>query len=142
MGGGRSGLFHGTVGSDEYQESLFVEPVGIRHRGTTYLPNEKGATISGITAGRHFSDKFHVLTVREILKKFMDYRFGRVSESKLVCWLQAILNNKGYYIELPLRHILAKGLARLRAIKTESQSYDHQRFLAEIEKIEDEILSE
>ena len=41
-----------------------------------------------------------------------------------------------------LRGVLAKGLARLKATKTESQSYDRQRFLAEIEKVEDEILSE
>lgn len=84
MGGGRSGLFHGTAGSDVYQESLFIEPVGIRHRGTTYLPNEEGVTIGGTAVGGHIGDKIHVLTVREILKKFMDYRFGRVSEPKLV----------------------------------------------------------
>lgn len=142
MGGGRSGLFHGTVGADEYQESLFEEPVSIRHRGTSFLPKEEGVTIGGTAAGGYSSDKLHVLTVREILKKFMDYRFGRVSESKLVYWLQAILNNRGYYIEPTLRHIPAKGLARLKATKTESQSYDRRRFLAEIEKIEDEILSE
>lgn len=40
-----------------------------------------------------------------------------------------------------LRGILAKGLARLKATKTESQSYDRQRFLVEIQKVEDEILS-
>lgn len=142
MGGGRSGLFLGTAGADVYQESLFLEPVDVRRRGATYLPNVESAIVGGATIGGQSKDKLYVLTIKEILKKFMDYRFGRVSESKLVHWLQTVLSNRHYYIESSLRHILTKGLIALKATKAASQSYDRQNFLVELERIESEMLSE
>lgn len=142
MGGGRSGLFHGTAGADVYQQSLFEEPVNIRLGGATYLPNEESATIGSASVGGCFSDKLRVLTAKDILKKFMDYRFRKISESELIYWLQAILKKNNYYIELSLRNALTKGLAGLKATKTGLRSYDCQRFLVEIEKIENEMFSE
>lgn len=105
MGGGRSGLFQGTAGADVYQKSLFLEPIDIRYRGATYLPNVGSAIVGGATIGGQSKDKLYFLTIKEILKKFMDYPFGGVSESKLVHWLQTVLSNRHYYIESSLRHI-------------------------------------
>ena len=141
MGGGRSGLFPGIARADVYQQSLFGESLKIRHRGVTYLPSEDRPNEEG-GIGRNPSDKVHVLTVKEVLNKFMDYRFKKISASNLVRWLQVVLGNNHYYIEAYLRYALTNGLARLKATKTYAQIYNHERFLAEIEKIEAEILLE
>lgn len=138
MGGGRSGLFPGTEGADAYQQSLFQEPISTRQRGNTYLPIG-GGVAGGSMVGEKPGAKLRVLTVKEVLEKFMDYRYGDISEAQLVQWLQWVLGNKHYYIESRLRRALVKGLAALKATKTASKMYDKVKFLAEIEKIEAEI---
>lgn len=141
MGGGRSGLFPGIDEADLYQETLFPETLSFRRRGATYIPTE-GISVEGETvSGKYSSDKLHVLTVKDILKKFMDYRFGEISEAKLVQWIQMVLNNRRYYIEASLRFVLTNGLSKLKATKTVSKSYNADEFLAEIEKIENALLS-
>lgn len=140
MGGGRSGLYLTTEEADMYQESLFPEMPAIRRRGNTYVPAE-GNLNGSSTSDKYFGDKLRVLTVKDILKKFMDYRFGEISESRLVQWIQMVLENKRYYIEVHLRLILTDGLVKLKSTRTNSRSYDSKAFLAEIEKIENTILS-
>lgn len=141
MGGGRSGLFLGTEGADMYQESLFPETSAIRRKGFTYVPVDGNFAERGVASGRSSSDKLRVLTVKDILQKFMDYRFGEISESRLVQWIQMVLQNRQYYIEAHLRLRLTNGLSKLKKAKTASKSYDPKAFLAEIEKIENTILS-
>ncbi len=138
MGGGRSGLFHGTEGADVYQQSLFPEAIAVRRRGATYISAVGGVSGSGF-AGNPDRDRLHVLTVKEVLEKFMDYRYGDISEFQLVQWIQGVLTKRHYYIEPFLRCALIKGLAALKNTKTASQVYDKVRFLIEIEKIEAEI---
>ncbi len=91
-------------------------------------------------AGEKTREKIRVLTVKEVLEKFMNYRYGDISAAQLVQWLQWVLANKHYYIESALRRVLLKGLAALKTTKTSSKVYDKVKFLVEIEKIEAEIL--
>lgn len=140
MGGGRSGLFPGTKGADAYQHSLFPDVLTVRRRGAIYIPVMDNAVGGGVTVvGPHVESKLRVLTVKEVLEKFMDYRYGDISEANLVRWLQKVLTSRHYYIEPSLRRALTRGYAALKATKTAAQVYDKEGFLSAIEKIESEI---
>lgn len=139
MGGGRSGLFHGTKNADEYQQTFFPEPFAVRKRGAIYISNTEGTVGGGIVAKHPNSKKLHVLTAKEIFEKFMDYRYGDVSESQLVQWLKKVLTSEHYYVEPSLRCILTSGLADLKATKTVSRGYDKRCFLAVIKRIESKL---
>ena len=139
MGGGRSGLFPGTRGASPHQQSLFPDPIEIRHRGATFIPAE--SISNGMsTSGRHKSIvKLRVLTEKEVLKRCMEYRLGAISEAQFVDWLQRVLANKRYYIEFRLRAVLITGLARLKNTKETAQTYNQKLFLIELERLEIEI---
>lgn len=140
MGGGRSGLFPGAKGADPHQQTLFPTHVDVRSRGITYIPCEKKVMgCFSVSPNQPTTDKLHMLTVKEVLKKFMDYWFGEISEFNLVRWIRNILCSRHYFIDPPLRLALSWGLVHLENTKSSSRLYDHKLFSAELEKIEKEI---
>lgn len=142
MGGGRSGLFPGTKGASPHQQSLFPDTIKVRRRGVTFVPAE-AVSGSGIASSDRCksTEKLHLLTVKEVLKKCMEYRLGAISESQLIDWIQRVLANKRYYIEPKLRTALMNGLARLKNAKETTRTYNQKTFLIELERLETEISS-
>lgn len=140
MGGGRSGLFPGTKGAAPYQLSLFSEPIKVRRRGVTFISNEGIPGGEAVSGGEHKAiGKLHFLTVKEILKKCMEYRLEAISESQFIDWLRRVLKSKQYYIEANLRAILINALIRLEGTKTAKTTYNKKSFLIEIEELETKI---
>lgn len=139
MGGGRSGAFSGTKGSDSYQETFFPNPVATRHRGKRYAFGDgpSGGAVGGTPSGTGapirgaVSPKYRRILIRpqDVLAQCQRYRSGAISESKLVIWLQRVLDPLVYEVRPPaLRSLIQEGIVALQSTQKGPGDYDSRRF--------------
>lgn len=138
MGGGRTGLFPGTKGSDSQQITLFPDPIPVYHRGPTCATDgEASEGISGIGGGIYTKDRILLLTPPDVLKMCLRWRIGAIIERGLLSWLQRKLNDKRYHMEpAELRQVLDRFIVELKATRSSGKGYNRDAFLAVIEKWE------
>lgn len=142
MGGGRTGLFPGTKGSDFQQITLFPDPIPVYHRGPAYAINDVGGIggISSVGADIHPQDRILLLTPIDVLKMCLHWRIGAITEGGLLSWIRKRLNDKQYRMKpTELRRILEIYLIRLQETKSAGKGYDHNAFLSVIEKLEKKL---
>lgn len=143
MGGGRSGAFPGTKGSDDYQETFFPEPIATRRRGKRYAFGDgpSGGVIGGISegssapAGGTGTSKRRKILIRpkDVLEQCQRYRFGSLSGPKLLGWLQQVLDPLTYEIQPPaLRTLIQSRIAILQRAQKDSGSYDSRQFCSSV----------
>lgn len=145
MGGGRVGVFPGTTGSDNYQESIWDQPVRVRHRGPTFVVNaENSAVNTGITTGNATGSrtkKVILLTAIDVLKQCMLYRAGAITEFQFISWISYRLQNKRYHIEPSLRMCLEQGVMELKSTRTSPTEYNIEAFFQVLTHFENKLES-
>lgn len=145
MGGGRVGVFPGTTGSDDYQESIWGQPVRVRHKGPTFVINAGNSVVStGITTGNATgsrSKKVILLTAIDVLKQCMLYRAGAITEFQFISWISYRLHNKRYHIEPSLRMCLEQGVMELRSTRISLKEYNIEAFFQVLTRLENKLES-
>lgn len=150
MGGGRSSTFSGTKGSDSYQETLFPDPPATRRRGKRHAFGDgpSGGAVSGMPDGVSASAGGAVVSGRrriligpeDVLEQCQRYRFGVISESKLVGWLQRVLDPLTYEIRPPvLRTLIQNGVIVLQSAQSSPVSCDSRKFCASLLNFEAKV---
>lgn len=150
MGGGRSGAFSGTKGSDSYQETFFSDPVATRRRGKRYAFGDgpSGGVAGGMSGGIGGPIGMGVAPGRrrilikpeDVLAQCQRYRFGSISESKLVSWLQRVLDPLVYEIQPPsLRTLIQSGIVALQGTQEGSGSYNSRKFCSSLLNFEAKV---
>ena len=140
MGGGRSGVFPGTRGADNYQQSIWDSSIRVRHRGPTFVNGEEGQ-VSGVSILGGFPDVKHtrklvVLTGADVLEQCLLYRFGVITEKQLIEWIEYRLRSKRYSISQDLRICLKNGVTELKSTKVPNGKYDQTAFMVALEHFE------
>lgn len=145
MGGGRVGVFPGTTGSDNYQESIWDQPVRVRRRGPTFVVNAENSAVStGITTGNATgsrSKKVILLTAIDVLKQCMLYRVGAITEIQFISWISYRLHNKRYHIEPSLCICLEQGVMELKSTRVSPKEYNIKAFFQVLTRLESKLES-
>lgn len=149
MGGGRSSVFSGTKGSDSYQETFFPDSVATRRRGKRYAFGDgpSGGAAGGMGEGVNAPlggvappRKRILIRPEDVLEQCQRYRFGAILESKLVGWLQRVLDPSTYEIRPPaLRTLIENGIVVLQSAQDSPGSYNPQKFSAFLLRFEAKV---
>lgn len=128
MGGGTSGLFYGTKGSQkEYQYTLFnvnEETSKIAVNASSGKPNK--------------SIRKKKISVEMVLKKCQNYRDGILTDQQLVQWLYHISTEPFYDLQDDLWGAINTALHNFSKCKIEHQ-YDVEMFNSALTVFENEL---
>lgn len=128
MGGGTSGLFYGTKGSQkEYQYTLFD------------ASEEMPKIAANVSSGKaHKSIRKKKISVEMVLKKCQNYRDGILTAQQLVQWLFLISTEPFYDLPDDLWSTINAALHNFSKCKIEHQ-YDVEMFNSALTVFENEL---
>jgi len=141
MGGGRSGLFPGTQGSDNLQLTLFPTAISA-HRGSLSYSLEQDSDVGtdlgciSENSSKHRS-RCYLLTPLDVLEKCLHWRIGAITSGKLVSWIRSkIIDTKCHMVPSQLRDLLKEYLVFLQSAKPVGKGYNKDVFLTHVEQLE------
>lgn len=130
MGGGVSGLFYGTKGSQrEYQYTLFDDDPKI----------SSGGAVKTSSIGAHQSIRKKVISVEMVLKKCQKYRDGILPAYQLVQWLVHITIDPQYDLQNDLLRTITTALHNFSTCKQEGSQYNIEAFNLALDVFEQEL---
>lgn len=144
MGGGRSGLFPGTQGSDNFQLTLFPAAISVHRESLSYSFDQDinvGANFSciGENSPNHRS-YCYLLTPSDILEKCLHWRIGAITSGKLVSWIKSKMTDTNCcMVPSQLRDLLKEYLVLLQSAKAAGKSYNKDVFLRYVEQLEKKL---
>lgn len=130
MGGGVSGLFYGTKGSQrEYQYTLFGDD----------SKTSPGGTVKISSIGAHQSIREKIISVEMVLKKCQKYRDGILTAHQLVQWLVHITVGPQYNLQNDLLRVITTALHNFSTCNQQGSQYNIEAFNLALDAFEQEL---